>query len=387
MTTISSTDVLIIGAGPFGLALASYLRHLGVEHRVVGRPMSFWKEQMPRGMLLRSGLDWHLDAEEEATLEVFIADRSLSGEEVDPLPLDTYLDYTSWFQARRGIEVDDRRIERMYRTASGGFLAEGDGFSLEARNVVVATGFHDFVYVPEELAGILPQGCYGHTCDIVDLDGFAGKSVLIVGGRQSAFEWAALLADAGAVSVDLTYRHETPRFEPSDWSWVGGLMARTEVEPGWYRRLDERERTELGMRFWGEGRLKLEPWLKPRLDKPGVRLHPGTQIVAAQRQPDGRVAVSLDSGESVTVDFVILATGYRVNLPNVTFLAQGDLLPAIETKNGAPALDEEMQSSVPGLYFTSMAATQDFGPFFAFTVSAKCSARLIGDSLARRVAT
>ena len=37
-----------------------------------------------------------------------------------------------------------------------------------------------------------------------------------------------------------------------------------------------------------------------------------------------------------------------------------------------------MQTSAPGLFATSMMATQDFGPFFAFTVSARTSARLIG---------
>jgi len=48
-------NVLVIGAGPYGLSSAAYLRSAGVETRVVGDPMSFWEKQMPKGMFLRSG--------------------------------------------------------------------------------------------------------------------------------------------------------------------------------------------------------------------------------------------------------------------------------------------------------------------------------------------
>jgi cation diffusion facilitator CzcD-associated flavoprotein CzcO len=46
--------VVIIGAGPYGLAAAAHLRAAGVEPRVFGEPMAFWQRQMPKGMRLRS---------------------------------------------------------------------------------------------------------------------------------------------------------------------------------------------------------------------------------------------------------------------------------------------------------------------------------------------
>jgi len=45
-----------------------------------------------------------------------------------------------------------------------------------------------------------------------------------------------------------------------------------------------------------------------------------------------------------------------------------------------------LQSDLPGLFITSMAATQDFGAFFAFTVSVGASARIIGSFLKNSVA-
>ena len=40
------TDLLIIGAGPFGLSLAAQAAHDGIEHLVVGKPMEFWRRNM-----------------------------------------------------------------------------------------------------------------------------------------------------------------------------------------------------------------------------------------------------------------------------------------------------------------------------------------------------
>lgn len=49
---VDTTDTIIIGAGPHGLAAAAHLRRSGVECRVFGVPMDFWKT-MPIGALLR----------------------------------------------------------------------------------------------------------------------------------------------------------------------------------------------------------------------------------------------------------------------------------------------------------------------------------------------
>ena len=52
---MNTRDVVIIGAGPYGLSAAAHLRTIeGLEVSVFGEPMSFWERNMPIGMLLRS---------------------------------------------------------------------------------------------------------------------------------------------------------------------------------------------------------------------------------------------------------------------------------------------------------------------------------------------
>ena len=50
-------DVVIVGAGPYGLSAVAHLLAAGVEPYVIGKPLAFWKHNMPRGMLLRSGIE------------------------------------------------------------------------------------------------------------------------------------------------------------------------------------------------------------------------------------------------------------------------------------------------------------------------------------------
>jgi cation diffusion facilitator CzcD-associated flavoprotein CzcO len=69
--------LLIVGAGPFGLAMSAYAGRCNIEHAVVGHTMEFWKLNMPKGMYLRSGCDWHYDPFNEDTIERYLETKNL----------------------------------------------------------------------------------------------------------------------------------------------------------------------------------------------------------------------------------------------------------------------------------------------------------------------
>jgi cation diffusion facilitator CzcD-associated flavoprotein CzcO len=383
--SISSTDLLIIGAGPFGLSMAAHARHLAIDHVVVGEPMYFWRAHMPDGMYLRSDCEWHLDPEAVDTIEAFLQARGLTPADVTPLSRDLYLEYARWFQARKQIDPYQVFVERLDAVdGNRRFRATlRDGGAIEADNVLLALGFAPFKHVPEDLARTLPGGRVQHTCDFVDFADVRGRRCLIVGGRQSAFEWAALMAEAGASSVHVSHRHDSPAFETSEWAWVGPLVNRLVEDPGWYKRLSQAEKDSLGRRLWAEGRLKLEPWLAERVRRESIRIWPNTRIAACvESGPALEVTLeSVDGSCALEIDRIVLATGYKVDVGRVTILAQGNLLPRLQTDNGMPVLDEYLQSSIPGLFMTSMLAIRDFGPFLAFTVSVRASAKLVGRAI------
>jgi thioredoxin reductase len=380
------TPLLIVGAGPFGLSLAAYARQHDIEYLMVGRPMHFWQANMPRGMLLRSACDWHLDPGDVDTIEAYLATMGQRPADVEPLTLDFYLSYTRWFQQRQQCVVRPDLVTSLDEV-NGRFVATmASGEPVTADNVVLALGFHAFAHIPADIAAMLPPDRYGHTCDVVDLAAFRDKRCLIVGGRQSAFEWTALLHEHGAASVDVCYRHDTPAFTDADWSWFNQQVDEMVDNPGWFRSLSDEEKAAVNARFWTEGRLKLEPWLAPRINHDTVRLWPRTQITACQHREDDALQITLSDDETITVDQVIFATGYKVDMTRVAPLAAGNLLARMALDSGYPRLDEHFETNIPGLFVTSMPAVQDFGLFFAFTISVRASARLIGPAVQQRIA-
>lgn len=372
------TDLLVIGAGPYAYSAAAYARERGIDTHVVGHPMAFWREHMPEGMLLRSGPDWSLDAAGEDTFAAYFEDAGIDPSELDPIPIGVFLDHTDWFARRKGLEVDRRLVSGL--TADGAFVAAmEDGTTITADKVLAVPGIASFAHVPSWYDEV-PAERRRHTSELVEFDGLAGQRVAVIGGRQSAYEWAALLCDHGAARVDVVHRHETPRFERVSWTFVDELVELTLAHRGWWRRLDATRQQQVALQFWQVGRLTLEWWLAPRLKPEVVTSRPGTSVVGVNAG-EREVVVTLSDGERLAVDQVVLATGYRADLGAVPYLS--GVLDRVSVTDGFPDLSPGFETTLDGLYITGFASTRDFGPFYGFTKGCPSSAYLVVEEMLR----
>jgi hypothetical protein len=70
------------------------------------------------------------------------------------------------------------------------------------------------------------------------------------------------------------------------------------------------------------GRLQLEPWLWARVNKKNVRLWPNSRIAEWRTTSRGTIEARLERGNWLSVDHVLFATGYRVDLSRMKYLEE-----------------------------------------------------------------
>jgi thioredoxin reductase len=247
-----------------------------------------------------------------------------------------------------------------------------DGSRIVAEKVLAAPGIGSFANLPAWYDEV-PADRRAHTSGLVSFDALSGARVAIIGGRQSAYEWAALLCDHGAERVELVHRHDTPAFAKVSWAFVDAHLQRTIAHRGWWRALRPEEQRVIAAHFWQVGRLTLEHWLVPRLTDDVVTSHPGCEVTDVSVGARD-VTLTLSDGQALAVDHVVFASGYRADLPRVGYFAP--LMDRLSVTDGFPDLSEGFETSVPGLYVTGFASTRDFGPFFGFTAGCPASARI-----------
>jgi len=375
------TQLLVIGAGPYALSTAALARERGIDAVVVGRPMGFWRQHMPEEMFLRSGPDWHLDATGIVTLEAYLEEQRIRPADVDPIPIGLFLDYAAWFVQRKGLEILEDFVTELAKPDERFEATLESGERIRADAVVAAPGVRHYTNVPAWSASLAP-GRWAHTCDLVAFEELAGARLLIVGGRQSAYEWAALALEHGAARIDVVHRHDVPRFERVSWAFVDPHVERTINVPGYWRKLPAHDQEAISRRFWEVGRLTLEHWMIPRLAPEAIHRWPGVDVAEVRSGRDDRIQVVLSDSTQLTVDHVVFACGYRVDLSNVPYL--GGVLAHVELADGFPVLDERFQTTLAGLHVTGFSATRDFGPFFGFVKGAPAAATLTVRNLLAR---
>jgi len=379
----SPGNVVIVGAGPYGLSAAAHLRHAGVPTRVFGEVMDFWHRHMPRGMVLRSRK--RSSNISDPRRELRIADYgAIPGDKMANAKLSEFLGYAHWFQQRAVPEVDARRVARIAR--NGRFeLTLDDGETVGADRVVVAAGLSPFAWRPAPFDALSPALC-SHSSEHTDLSGFAGRAVAVIGAGQSALESAALLHEAGA-RTEAIVRAPAVRWllSDSDQRSLGDrILPPTDVGgrvTGWiaavpdlFRRMPQTLQPVISYRC-------IQPagagWLVPRLTRVPITME---RTVTAAVPEDGRVRLTLDNGEQRVVDHVLLGTGYRIDVTAYPFLSE-QLIASLAHVGGYPILGPGLESSVPGLHFLGAPAALSFGPIMRFVVGTWYAA----PALARRV--
>ena len=283
-------DLLVVGAGPIGLACAVEATRVGLTARVV-----------EKGAVVNSLVGYPAQMEFFSTPELLeIGGHPLATRRYKPLREEA-IDYYRGVADREGLDL--RLGERVLRAdgETGGFTVVTDRGTHAARAVVVATGFFD---QPNRL-GVpgddLPHVSYYYR----EPYAYSRRRVVIVGAKNSA---ARAALDARRHGADVTMVVRGPEVSPS-------------------------------VKYW------IRPDLLNRIAEGAITAHFSTTV---ERITPEAVHVAMPDGERVLpADFVLALTGYRPDY------ALFDALGVARTADDAcaPVFDEDtMQTNRPGVY-------------------------------------
>jgi lysine/ornithine N-monooxygenase len=391
-------EVVVIGAGPYGLSIAAHLAARNIPHRIFGKAMETWATQMPKGMLLKS--DGHAtslyDPARSFPFERFCRERNIPFADLGiPPRREDFVDYGRAFQRRFAPHLEEVTVERLERDGNGYRLRLETGASCMAQAVVVAAGISHFAALPKALSG-LPQDLVTHTSQHHDLDAFKGRKVAVIGAGASAADVAGLLHEAGAEAHLIARGSQIPFHTKMRLPRPLSDRLRnpsSKIGPGWrsvvftkaphlFRHLSEERRLRIVRTYLGPA-----PGYFMR-DRVIGRLpvHCGLQVEGAKPNAGGvLLTLASEGGEKreFQADHVICGTGYRSELARLLFLDDA-LLSRIGAVQGTPILSANFESSMPGLYFVGAIAANTFGPVLRFACGAEFAAPRVARHLSRR---
>jgi thioredoxin reductase len=208
-------DLVIVGAGPAGLAASLYARKAGLRFVTLEREKDAGGtvRHYPRKKLVMS-----------APLEVpgrgKLGAREIVKEDLIAL----------WDELAAGLPIHTDIAVKVVHHAGNGFAIETNRYGYHARRVILAIGRRG---IPRKL-GVPGEDSSNVQYALAEPETFRGDRVLIVGGGDSAVEAAIALSEQSGTQVRMSYRREQfSRIKPANRARIVEAIQREYVAVHW----------------------------------------------------------------------------------------------------------------------------------------------------------
>jgi cation diffusion facilitator CzcD-associated flavoprotein CzcO len=315
-------DVLIVGGGQSGLAAAFALQRQRVHNIVVidenpigceGPWATYGRMRSLRSEKYVGGMDLGLPS--VSIRAWFEAQYGLKAWEVlSKLPKQHLQQYLQWYRRVLGLPVRNQcRMLSFRPEASTGLIAVdvdegGEKKTLWTRKLVFATGIegNGIRNVPDFIAENLPKDRWAHSHEVIDFKALAGRRVAVLGGAASAFDNAAMAAEAGAREVHLFHRRkELNPANPVAWGQFNGFLEH-------FADLDVASRWRFISHIHSFKPAPPSETIARVRNLPNITIHAGENWTDAALVEDKVRLQATDGAQDV--DFAVLGTGYVLDI-------------------------------------------------------------------------
>jgi cation diffusion facilitator CzcD-associated flavoprotein CzcO len=340
-----SNTVVVIGAGPAGLASALALKDAGLRPLLIDqgdKVGSSWRDRRyDRLNLNTSGKLSHLPG------------RPYPEGTPDFPSRDQMVEHLERHAQEDGIDLLlDTTVDCIDHNDDGWLVWTSSG-KIHTRQLIVATGHQNTPLIPEWKGRSDFKGKLLHSSEYRNPEPYRGKTVLIVGSGNSGMEIAHDLAEGGASEVRLSVR--TPPniipLEGTSGEVIASILYKLPLRIGdamtrFTRRQNIGDLSEYGLPVPEEGlfsRLRRLGQVPPILSEEVVESikERRFEVVGAVEFLDA-TGVQLADGERIEPDAVVCATGYRTGLEPIVghlgVLDEQGVPKAVEGKPAAPGL-------------------------------------------------
>lgn len=322
-------DVLVVGAGMYGLAAAGALLFKGLRNIQVidlapegleGPWVTYARMQTLRSPKQLPGVSLGLPS---LTFRAWYEAREgrAAWDRLYKVFNSDWQDYLSWVRkvlalpVRNGVELlaaepNPDHVALTLREA-------GQERRAYARRLVLASGRGGTggVSLPPGIDPALGAERVAHTNQPIDFAALRGRRVAVVGAGPSSWDNAAVALEGGAARVDMYIRRKVlPQVNKGRGSAHPGFFE------GW-AALPPAEKWRLLVYMNDLQAPPPHESIHRVLKHPNFRAHLGCPVLGARPGPQGGVALDLGEGRQAEADFLILGTGFNVDLARIPELA------------------------------------------------------------------
>jgi cation diffusion facilitator CzcD-associated flavoprotein CzcO len=320
-------DVIVIGAGMYGIAAAAALMMKGIRNITLldraadgqeGPWITYARMETLRSPKQLPGVALGIPS---LTFRAWYEARfgTAAWEALYKIPNADWQAYLTWI--RRVLQLPLRSSVTVQRVAPQAdrvlvtVSEDGAAGIMHARRVVIASGRTGMgVSMPDWVDPALWPDRAAHTMADIDFDALRGRRIAVVGAGPSAWDNAATALERGAARVDMYVRRtHLPQINKGRGSATPGFFE------GW-GALPPAVKWRILVYLQDLQAPPPHETVLRTIRHPGFHIHLGTALRGATRSADG-VRLALPDGGTALVDFLILGTGFGIDLRQAPELA------------------------------------------------------------------